>query len=400
VALVAALTACGGGGDGQIPAFDLAGGVVVADFDGDGRDDVALAFVHVAGPPPHAGFVRLFRQSAAGGFENPVDYRVGPDPYGLSTGDFDGDGLLDLVVASPGSAAEPNAADIGISILRQDPAARGRFLPAQWAVTAGAAATDAAIARLTDDGFADVVVADGRSANGRALVLAQNPARPGELLAPVSLDGIGHGSDDLAVGDVNGDSLVDVVLAAYDVVAIFYQQPGGGFAPVVTLAAGQRSSGVALADLDGDGSTDMAVANAGNAPSGGTGAASVSILRQTVPGLFVVDNIALADGARRVAIGDLNADGVPDIAVVSIVFQAIDRPSRVTVVLQSPTDRGQFSVGTAFDGPPNGTFIAIGDLNGDRRNDILINDGPSVLLQRATAPGTFQPLAPLRANPL
>jgi len=37
---------------------------------------------------------------------------------------------------------------------------------------------------------------------------------------------------------------------------------------------------------------------------------------------------------------------------------------------------------------------------GTSPNDILINDGPSVLLQRATAPGTFQPLAPLRANPL
>lgn len=255
---------------------------------------------------------------------------------------------------------------------------------------------DAAIAQLTDDGFADVVVADGRSANGRALILAQNPARPGELLAPVSLGGVGHGSDDLAVGDVNGDNLVDVVLAAGDVVAVFYQQPGGGFAPVVTLSAGQRPNGVSLADLDGDGRTDIVVANAGNAPAGGTGGASVSVLRQTAPGSFIVDSIAVADGARRVAIGDLNADGVPDIAVVSIVFQSISSPSRVTVLLQSGTNRGQFSVGTALDGPPDGNFIAIGDLDGDLRNDILINDGPSVLLQQATAPGTFQPLAPLR----
>lgn len=396
MALLAALSACGGGGDGHIPAFDVEAGVVVADFDGDGRDDVALAFAHLAGPPPHEGFVRLFRQSAAGRFENPVDYRVGPDPYGLGAGDFDGDGLLDLVVASPGSAAQPNAADIGVSILRQDAAARGRFLPAQWVTTAGAAAMDAAIAQLTDDGFADVVVADGRSANGRALVLAQNAARPGELLAPVSLGGVGHGSDDLAVGDVNGDNLVDVVLAAGDVVAIFYQQPGGGFAQVVTLSAGQRPNGVSLADLDGDGRTDIVVANAGNAPAGGTGGASVSVLRQTAPGSFIGDSIAVADGARRVAIGDLNADGVPDIAVVSIVFQSVSTPSRVTVLLQSGTSRGQFSVGTALDGPRDGNFIAIGDLDGDLRNDIVINDGPSVLLQRATAPGTFQPLAPLR----
>lgn len=396
-ALLAALNACSGGGGGNIPPFDVPAGVVVADFDGDGRDDVALAFAHVAGPPPHPGYVRVFRQSAAGAFDAPVDYAVGPDPYGLSAGDFDGDGLLDLVVASPGAAAQPNLADIGISILRQDPAARGRFLPAQWTTITGVAPTDAAIAELTDDGRADIAVADGKSANGRALVLAQNPARLGELLPPVSLlAGNGRGSDDLAVGDVNGDGLADVVLAAQDAVALFYQQTGGTFAPVLTLPAGLRVSGVALADLDGDARVDIVVANAGNAPAGGTGGSSVTILLQTVPGNFVANSIPVADGARRVAIHDLNADGVPDIAVVSIVFQALDRPSRVTVLLQSPTSRGQFSIGQALDGPSSGNFIAIGDLNGDKLNDIVINDGPSALFQSASSPGSFQPPAPLR----
>ena len=64
---------------------------------------------------------------------------------------------------------------------------------------------------------------------------------------------------------------------------------------------------------------------------------------------------------------------------------------------QPASNRGQVAIGTELAGPPSGDFIAIGDLNGDGQNDIVVNDGPSVLLQHATAPGTFHPLAPLRA---
>jgi hypothetical protein len=398
-----ALSACGGGGgsggDPVIPPFWSRGGLVVVDFNSDGRDDVAVAASYIAGPPPHPGYAEIYLQSAVGVFDPPVRYPIGPDPWGMSAGDVDGDGHPDLAIATPHALpiqVNTISDSGGISVLRQAAAQPGRFLASQWLATGGLA-DDAAIAQLDGDGLADLVVADGVSVNGRALLLQQNLAAPGTFLAPVSLlTGSGRGSADVAVADLNGDGRTDIILAAHDQVAVFYQYALGGFNPAVMLAAGLRVQGVAVADLDGDGRADIVAANAGDAPAGGTGGSSVSILLQGSPGSFSATQIPVADGARRVAIGDLNQDGIPDVAVVSMVYQDLYTPSRVSVLLQSAASRGQFSVAGVHAGPDPGSFIAIGDMNGDGRNDLVLETGPSVLLQSASVAGTFAVVRNLR----
>jgi hypothetical protein len=132
---------------------------------------------------------------------------------------------------------------------------------------------------------------------------------------------------------------------------------------------------------------------AANRPGGG---ASLTLLRQTSASSFTATSITVADGARRLAIADLNGDGLADVAVVSLVYQAQNLPSRITVLLQSAASRGVLVPGGVYDGPYSGNFIAIGDLNADGLNDIAVNDGPVVLLQRAASLGTFEPPRPLR----
>lgn len=395
------LAACGGGGGGDevsIPPFWSRNGLVVADFNGDGRSDLAVAVAYIAGPPPHSGFVEIYLQGSAGVFEAPVRYPIGPDPWGMSTGDANGDGHLDLVIATPNALPiQVNTVSDsgGISLLLADAARPGRFLASQWLATGGMA-DDAAIAKLNGDGLADLLVADAVSVNARALLLQQSAASPSTFLPPVALTtGSGRGSSDVSVADVNGDGLADIVLAAQNSIVVFYQRTGGGFDPALVLAAGINTQGVVAADVDGDGRVDLIAANTGNAPSGGTGGASVSVLLQTSPGSFVATQIPVADGARRVAMGDLNQDGVPDLAVVSMVYQNLYVPSRVSVLLQSAVSRGQFSVASVYNGSDPGSFIAIADMNGDGRNDLVLETGPSVLLQVAAAPGSFEALRPL-----
>lgn len=395
LAALAPLAGCDGGGPGDvIPPFWLRNGVVAADLNGDGRVDVAVVATYVAGPGPHDGFVEVHLQAADGTFADPVRYPVAADPWSLAAGDLDGDGRLDLVVASPhtrpieiGAVSDSGA----ISALRQEAANPGRFLPAVTVATGGAA-NAAAIGSLTADTLADVVVADGILVNGRALLLAQDAARPGTLLAPVTLPvGAGQGSSDVAVGPVDGDALADIVLSATEAVAVLRQTPGGTFATTLH-PVGLAPRGVALADLDGDGRTDIVSANAGHAPAGGRGGASVTVLLQTAPGAFTRTDLAVPDGARQVVVADLDDDTLPDLAVVSLVVQAQGEPSRVTVLRQSGAERGRFEILATYAGPMSAQFIAAADVNDDGFTDLVFGDGPSVMLQRPAAPGSFEPL--------
>nr|WP_275975754.1 VCBS repeat-containing protein [Geothrix terrae] len=391
--------ACGGGGSGEvvIPPFWVWGQVVVTDLNGDGRADVAVPATLIDGGT-HRNSVQVFLRDAAGGFAAPSTYSLEFDPWNLCVGDVNGDGRPDLLVSI--QASVPPQANVigdsgGLLILRQDPGTPGRFLPAAWVWTGGAAGP-AAVVELTGDGLADVAVADGVFVNSRLLLLAQAPGSPGALLPPMPMPvGSGHGFRDLAVADVNGDGRPDLVLAGYDCVAILHQQAGGGFAAPVFLSAGLKVDGLATADLDGDGRVDLVAANAGNAPDGGKGGANVTVFLQTQPGAFAATALPVADGARQVAIGDLNGDGLPDVAVISLVYQSLSTPSKVTILLQTAAHRGAFTVATVMDGTQNANFLALGDLDGDGRTDLILNEGPSVMFQTA-APGIFSPPRALR----
>jgi hypothetical protein len=387
IALVCVLTAsCGGDDDFHFTPFWSEAGVVVADFNGDGLLDVAVAREYVDGPPPHPGYVAVYLQTAPGKFAPPVLYPIGPDPWAIAAGDLFGTGKTDLVVVIPKQGGPSSGA---ISILRHDPANPGAFLPSQTVAT-GAGGDAVAIGDVTGDGVADLAVADGIIANAHAIVLAQNSAGSGSFLAPVSLPlGANRGSNDIAIHDMDGDGRNDIVLATSDGAAILYQNSSGGFGAPVLLPAGINPQGVAVADLDGDGRPDIIVANAGYAPLGGVGGASVSILRQTVLGSFTASSISVPDGAVSVIVADLNHDRVPDVAALSVSYVAPNVPSQVSILLQSTAPRGSFALSGTYTATSGANFISAGDINGDGYTDLVVSNPVSVMLQQTAAPGTF-----------
>jgi hypothetical protein len=352
-----ALVACGGdGGIAVIAPYWVSGGVVVSDLDGDGRDDVAMAIRHVDGPPPHPGYVDVRRQTTSGAFAPLQRHAVAADPWVLVAGDVDGDGRPDLVSASPMTQPAPvNApADSGaVALLRQSAVNPGQFGAAQ-VLTTGGVANDVALSDVQGDGRTDLLVADGVIVNSRALWLTQLPA--GAFAPPVPVcAGAGRGWSALAVGDLDGDGLADLVGVGGDRLWWCRAQAGGGIAPPAVL-----------------------------------GGAAVRWWRQTAPGVFSAQAQGVADGARRVLVRDLDADGRPDLAVISTVYQTQANSTRITVLLQTPASPGSYAVSQVWEGPYSASFIAAGELTGDGRVDLVV-DGPMVYPQSATTPGVFVP---------
>ena len=165
-----------------------------------------------------------------------------------------------------------------------------------------------------------------------------------------------------------------------------------GFRPEVTYPVGTGPIAAAVGDLNGDGIPDLAVANAGNPGVGDDG--NVSILLGNEDGTFQpAHNFVAGKNPFSVALGDFNGDGRLDIVVANngIDIQGGWLPGNVSVLLGNGDGTFQTHVDYATGSGP--TSVVVGDFNGDRRLDLAVGAYPanvvSVLL--GNGDGTFQP---------
>jgi fibronectin type 3 domain-containing protein len=254
-----------------------------------------------------------------------VDAATRQNPYGIALGDLDGDGKLDLVVANYG--------DNSISVFRN----RG---------TAGA-------------------ITSGTFPTGQRFDVSQAPRA-------------------VALADIDGDGKLDVlVVNSSDFISILRNTSTSGTISLATrmdfsTGTGSRPFGVAVSDLDGDGKLDVVAANSGTF--------SVSVFRNisTIGSLSLraPDSYAVATGPVGVAIGDIDRDGKPDLVVpcgtdgrVSIL--------RNTSSLSGIAFAGKYDLVAGV----NPVSVALGDLDGDQRLDIVCanSGGDNISVYRNTS---------------
>jgi hypothetical protein len=396
-ALLLTLAGCGGYGDncyygcGPPLPVNVPNSVAIADVNGDGVPDLLVATTNDTGVVNNAGFanVILGSMSSPGTFATGVQYAItGTNPSGMAVADLTGSGHLDLIVSNSGSGS--------ISVFMHGTTA-GTFQAAVNIATGGQP-NQVVAGDLTGSGASrDLALADN-SASGNVIVLVHDAANPGQFLAPimlatnnftpsVAIGSIGNGQVAVvaATYDSNGNNGKVYVFVETSASPVTFAAP-------VTFPAGAQPQAVRIADVNGDGLPDLVVANYGPGTDG-IGTAGVSVLLQNgaSPGTFLAPvTYATPDGAIDVAVGDLDGDGRPDLVVASL---DPDFTGAVSVLLQSaaPAAPGAFGTATVYPGMGQPLSVAIGDLNGDHHPDIAVADGTSatVMLQSATTPGAF-----------
>jgi hypothetical protein len=344
--------------------------VVVGDFNGDGRPDLAVA--------RQFADVEILLADPSGGFLPPVAYNAGPNPSWMAVNDLDRDGKLDLTVVNGYDATGTSGSSVSILEGNGD----GTFQPpVSYAVADGAYSV--AVADLDGDGSPDLAVACGLG--GVSVLLANHPGKFQQLATQAA----GTAPASIAVGDFNGDGKPDLVVAnsGSDNVSILLGMGRGEFQPQATYPTGAKPVSVVVGDFNSDGRQDLAVLN--------NYGLSVSILFGNGDGTFQpsLDTTVGTPGGYGpywMAEADFNGDGKMDLAVGMLFSNEI-------AILLGNGD-GTFRQLDTYQVLGDINFVATGDFNGDGKPDlavpILVCDYPTpcyggIVILLGNGDGTF-----------
>src|SRR6185436_14471253 len=358
-----------GNGDGSfIPGglFSGTGGtpesIAIGDLNRDGRPDLVVGM-------SDGGHISILFSDPDGGFDTNFTHVSvdGPtQPISVAIGDLNGDGSLDVATANRGSN--------NVSILFD-----GTFAdPPNFAV--GTNPRSVAIGDFNGDGKPDLAAANFNSGNV-SILRGINFGNFG----PATNFTAGSNPISIAVGDLNGDGKSDLAVAnsGGGNVSILFGDGAGGFGPPINWPAGSNPWSVVIGDLNGDGKPDLAVANR-DTPVG-----TVSVLLNDGFGAFGTPfTFTVGNGPKSLAIGDLDGDGKPDLAVANT-----NSTTAISILLNSTlfSPSGSFGPATDFAAGTTPRSVAIGDLNGDGKLDLAAaNDSSNIVsILLGTGTGAF-----------
>jgi gliding motility-associated-like protein len=326
--------------------------------------------------PTYANGVATIDTNAFGAENN---ITTDDDPERLESGDFDGDGLIDLLMTLTGS--KPSLSILRNTTNKSIPSFAATAYPVTFGNNQGAKTHD-----LDGDGRLDIVCW-GNTTPG--IVVMANESSPGELsfsvAATLGIEGTPHIG--LVLSDLDQDGKVDIAAITGSSINIYINTSEIGkitFSGSNTLAVG--GGDLTAGDLNDDGIPELIHAFGANLDV---------ITNTSTPGKLTfgpVDNFKPNAAAAIVRAADIDQDGLLDIIVgsqtetiIEIFRNAYADDGKVT--LESPLEFNAGAGSSSF-----GDFFDVGDINGDNLPDIAV---PSVTEDRVfvygnkSEPGTI-----------